>query len=140
METIPFSMRSFCQRGNRAWIRFFPQNGFVLIGAQWFWQSRNEKINNHQTVARFFMMENKMPKVDIGLAVRQKLSEQGVSIALLARKLNCDRGNLHKHLQKKHIYPELLQKISAILKTDFFAHYSQHIGQTDENEPDNALM
>ena len=66
---------------------------------------------------------------DIGFAIRQKMSEQGATIAWLARQTGCDRSNLGKQLQKTHIYPELLLKISIALKTDFFVHYSQYFQQ-----------
>jgi len=66
---------------------------------------------------------------DIGSAIRKKMSEQGATIAWLARQVDCDRSNLGKQLQKAHIYPELLLKISIALKTDFFVHYSQYFQQ-----------
>ena len=71
--------------------------------------------------------------IDIGFAVRQKMSEQDVSIAWLARRINCDRSNLGKQLQNTHIYPELLLKISIALKTNFFENYSHHCQQLVEN-------
>ena len=67
--------------------------------------------------------------IDIGLAIREKMNEQGTTIAWLARQVGCNRGNLHKQLQNKHIYPELLLKISIALQTDFFAHYSYCFSQ-----------
>ena len=72
--------------------------------------------------------------IDIGLAVRQRMNEQGASIAWLARQTNCDRSNLGKQLQNEHIYPELLLKISIALKTNFFECYSQHCQQLVENK------
>ncbi len=70
--------------------------------------------------------------IDIGSAIREKMNEQGTSIAWLARKVNCDRGNLRKQLYNTHIYPELLLKISIALKTDFFVYYSDYFRQTTE--------
>ena len=67
--------------------------------------------------------------IDIGSIIRQKMSEQGTTIAWLARQVNCDRSDLGKQLQKKHIFPELLLKISIALKTDFFIHYSHYFQQ-----------
>jgi len=66
------------------------------------------------------MQNNTNKKIDIGLAIRQKMSEHGTTLAWLARRINCDKGNLHRHLQHTHIHPELLKKISTVLKTDFF--------------------
>ena len=77
--------------------------------------------------------------IDIGFAVRQKMSEQDISIAWLARRVNCDRSNLGKQLQNKHIYPELLLKISVALKTNFFELYSLYCQHLFENKEDNAM-
>ena len=71
------------------------------------------------------------PDIDIGVAVRQKMSEYGTTVSWLAKQVGSDRGNLHKQLHKKHIYPELLLKISIALKTDFFACYSQRLHDND---------
>ncbi len=73
-----------------------------------------------------------MPKtlhttIDIGLIIRRKMDEYGTSVAWLAKQVGADRSNLGKQLQQKHIYPELLHKISITLKTDFFAYYSEEI-------------
>ena len=85
-----------------------------------------------------FMSETSpFPDIDIGLAVRQKMSEYGTTIAWLARQVRCDKGNLHKQLHKKHIYPELLLKISIALKTDFFTDYSHYL--QDNHNPKNLI-
>jgi len=77
--------------------------------------------------------------IDIGLAIRRKMSEQGTSFAWLARQVNCDRGNLHRQLHNAHIYPELLLKISVALKTNFFEQYSQYCQHLVENKQNDAL-
>ena len=66
------------------------------------------------------------------------MSEQGTTIAWLARHTNCDRNNLRKQLNNTHIYPELLLKISIALKTDFFVYYSQYVRQTLEYKHNNS--
>jgi hypothetical protein len=76
--------------------------------------------------------------MDIGAAIRKKMSEQGTTTAWLARKVNCDRGNLRKQLHNMHIYPELLLKISIALKTNFFVYYSDYFQQVVEKQ-DNTL-
>ena len=68
------------------------------------------------------------------------MSEQGTTISWLAQKVECDRSNLRKQLYNKHIYPELLLKISIALKTDFFALYSHIIKQDFENNQDNSKL
>ena len=72
--------------------------------------------------------------MDIGAAIRKKMSEQGTTTAWLARKVNCDRSNLCKQLNNMHIYPELLPKISIALKTDFFVYYSDYFRQVSEKQ------
>ena len=73
------------------------------------------------------MKKDSISKVDIGKAIRQKIGERGTTVAWLARQVNCNRGNLHRHLQKEYIYPELLEKISVALKTDFFTVHSNFV-------------
>jgi len=85
------------------------------------------------------MQQNTNIQIDIGLAIRQKMSEQGTSIAWLAQQVDSDRSNLGKQLQNTHIYPELLLKISVALKTNFFEQYAQHCQQLVENKLDNAM-
>jgi len=80
------------------------------------------------------MRHNTDANIDIGFAVRKKMSEQGAAVAWLARQVNCDRGNLHRHLHNVHIYPELLLKISIELKTNFFVCYFDYVNQILENE------
>ena len=84
------------------------------------------------------MTKNTISKINIGLAIRQNLAERGTTIAWLARQVNCDPGNLHKHLQKANIYPEILEKISIALKFDFFIYYSNYINQVIDNKQDNG--
>ena len=85
------------------------------------------------------MPQDTKQKIDLGFIVRQKMDEQGTTVAWLARRVNCDRGNLHKQLNNIHIHPELLLKISAALKTNFFAHYFKYCEQLIENELNKLL-
>jgi len=82
---------------------------------------------------------NTETKIDIGFAIRQKMKGQGTTIAWLARQINCDKGNLYRHLHRASIYPELLLKISIALKTDFFACYSNLYRQSVETEKNIML-
>ena len=78
-------------------------------------------------------------QIDIGFAIRRKMSEHGTTIAWLARQIDYDRSNLGKQLQNKHIYPELLLKISVALKTNFFDYYTHYFQQNaKKNEQDNS--
>ena len=68
------------------------------------------------------MQENQ--EIHIGKEIQKVLKTKQRSVAWLALQVTCDRGNLYKHLQNNHIYPELLLKISIALQVDFFTHYS----------------
>jgi len=81
-----------------------------------------------------FMNHDLKIHIDIGLAIRQKMSEQGATVAWLARQVNYDRGNLHRQLHNEHIYPELLLKISVVLKSNFFEQYAQRYQQLVDNK------
>ncbi|MDR1553274.1 MAG: hypothetical protein LBS69_07425 [Prevotellaceae bacterium] len=63
--------------------------------------------------------------IDIGLEIRTYLQQQGIKVKWLAEQIGCDNSSLGKMLNKKHIYPELLLKISITLKTNFFRQYNQ---------------
>ena len=65
--------------------------------------------------------------IHIGDIIKRKLVNTERSEAWLARKIDCDRGNLHRQLCKKQIAISLLQKISVAMKFDFFSCYSEHI-------------
>jgi len=85
------------------------------------------------------MSQNTHTNIDIGFAVRQKLSELDVTVAWLARRIDYDRSNLCKLLKNTNIYPELLLKISIALKTNFFEYYSQYCQHLIENEHDTYM-
>jgi hypothetical protein len=69
-------------------------------------------------------------EIHIGQSIKQRLIDNGRSIAWLARKVNCDSSNLCKILKCKHIHSELLYQISIALEKDFFALYSPKIAKT----------
>ena len=96
----------------------------MLIRAKGLLRYQDSKLSNLRTETYFFMTQNTPPQINIGLAVREKMSEQGTTITWLAKQVSCDSSNIRKQLYKKHIYPELLLSISIALKTDFFMYYS----------------
>ena len=63
--------------------------------------------------------------IDIGLAMRKTVTERGIKQSWLAQKIDCDKSNLCKMLKNKHLYPELLLKISITLKNNFFSYYTE---------------
>jgi len=72
-------------------------------------------------------------KIHIGELILKKLKEKERSIAWLARQVNCNDGNLGRHLRNSpHIHTELLLRISKALGEDFFAYYSEEIRENVE--------
>ncbi|MDR1737553.1 MAG: hypothetical protein LBR66_01860 [Candidatus Symbiothrix sp.] len=66
------------------------------------------------------MTEN---EIDIGLEIRTLIDERGIKVKWLAKQVGCGNSSLGKMLKNKHIYPELLLKLSIALKTNFFDQY-----------------
>ena len=66
-------------------------------------------------------------QLDVGELIKQKLKEQDRSIAWLAKKIPCDRANLHKMLQQHFIHSYIVYRTSQILKYDFFNLYSAYL-------------
>ena len=97
----------------------------VLFDGMVFQSLEDLNKQSYKQFNTFFMQQEVKLNIDIGLIIRQKMSEQGTSIAWLARQINYDRSNLGKQLQSRQIYPDLLLKISIALKTDFFDYYTQ---------------
>ena len=100
---------------------------FVLINLQRYSRAGKRKISSSRAVSRFYYFKM---EIDIGQRIRQKLADDGRSIAWLAEKVNCNRSNMWKILQCKHIHSELLYEISVVLKEDFFALYSLKVAET----------
>ena len=65
-------------------------------------------------------------EIHIGKLIRKKWEEDGHSVSWLARKMSCDRTNIYKIFEKKHIDVVQLLRISLILNHDFFAYYSDY--------------
>jgi transcriptional regulator with XRE-family HTH domain len=63
--------------------------------------------------------------IDIGSELRQIIEQKGIKIVWLAKQVGCDDSNLNKWLQKRHIHPELLLKISIALNINLFDQYNQ---------------
>jgi len=74
--------------------------------------------------------------LNMGKLIKEELKRQDQTIAWLARKISSDRSNFHKLLNKYDISHDKLQKISKILKHDFFKYYSTDL-QKDTNEHNN---
>ncbi len=59
----------------------------------------------------------------IGLEIKNKLSEKGITVVSFARQLSYTRTNIYKIFEKKSIDTDLLLRISSILDYNFFNLY-----------------
>ena len=66
-------------------------------------------------------------KIHIGEQIRKLLAKEGRSITWLAAKLNYERANIYKLLDRQSIDTDLLSRISIVLEHDFFACYSKYV-------------
>ena len=66
-------------------------------------------------------------EIHLGSLIRKQLNEDGRSISWLAEKLNYERANIYRLLQRPSIDTYLLLRISKILEHDFFMYYSKHL-------------
>jgi hypothetical protein len=74
-------------------------------------------------------------KVHIGKQIRQKMDEDGRKANWLAKQIGCDESVVTRMIyQKQHPASERVIKISILLKTDFFAHYSEYINEEIQKE------
>ena len=60
-------------------------------------------------------------EVHIGALIRKQLKEDGRAASWLAKKINCERTNIYKILNKPSIDTSVLQKIGSALDTNFFS-------------------
>ena len=78
--------------------------------------------------------------IHFGNLIKQILHKQERSIAWLASKIHCDRGNLYKILSQKDINPNLLRRISYALNYNFVEPLSQQINENLRCEEDTVLL
>ena len=70
----------------------------------------------------------------IGQLIKQQLEAQGKTTSWLARELSYCRTNVYKICDKKSIETDLLLRISALLRYDFFSVYSKELKEPVLNE------
>ena len=56
----------------------------------------------------------------IGQALKEQLKEDGKSVVWLARELGCHRTNIYNLFDKYSIDTQLLQRISTVMRHNFF--------------------
>ena len=61
----------------------------------------------------------------IGQLIKAELERQERTPAWLARKINCDRTNIHKIFHRESIDTSLLERISRALGHNFFADLAE---------------
>ena len=66
-----------------------------------------------------------MERLHIGKLIRLEVERQELSVISFARMLGCSRANAYKIFDHPSIDTGQLQRISAILHTDFFRLYSE---------------
>jgi len=76
-------------------------------------------------------METETEGINICQLIKERLDEQNLPVAWLARQIGCDKDNLRKILTKnRNIYTDLLFNISVTLEEDFYAYYSEKLRKT----------
>ena len=68
-----------------------------------------------------------MERLHIGKLIRNEVERQNISVVSFARMLGCSRTNIYKIYDHQSIDTAQLQRISALLHTDFFRFYSESL-------------
>ena len=72
--------------------------------------------------------------IHIGQLIKQQMEEQNKTVSWFARELSYCRTNVYKIYEKKSIDTDLLLRISALLKYDFFSIYTKELNSTIPNK------
>jgi len=75
----------------------------------------------------------KKANVHIGKIICQKIKEDGRTKKWLAQQIGCDPSNLCKHLSNRSIHIDLLIKISAAMKYNFFEDIAAYCTEKQGN-------
>lgn len=65
-----------------------------------------------------------MAKINIGKKIKEVLDETAISVVDFAKSIGLTRNGAYKVFEKETIDTGQLQKISKVLKHDFFAYYT----------------
>ena len=71
----------------------------------------------------------------IGNILRDRLRTDGKSVGWLARELGCHRTNIYNLFDKYSLDTQLLQRISIIMKYNFFELYSRDTERKIKENP-----
>ena len=64
--------------------------------------------------------------IHIGKKVKEELYQQGISVSVFAKKINRSRNVVYDIFERESIDTDLLQKISEVLKCNFFDLYTNY--------------
>ena len=70
--------------------------------------------------------------IHIGNIIKKQFDAQECSVSWFAKQLCCDRTNIYSIFKRESIDTALLEKISIILKHDFFTYYSEDIKAVEQ--------
>jgi len=88
-------------------------------------------------------MASKTPKTHFGNIIMEILQKKGLTVAWLAKQVNCDGSNFSKKLKDNNIDRYLLFRISDVLHVDFFKHYSEELSEqwkTKNEHSENLIL
>ena len=75
--------------------------------------------------------------IHIGKEIESELRRQGRGATWFAQRLHCDRTNVYNIFKREGLDTILLQRISAVLKRNFFLLYCQEeINHAENNSTD----
>lgn len=61
----------------------------------------------------------------IGSIIKERLKEEGKSVVWLSRELGCHRTNIYNLFDKYSIDTQILQRISIVMRYNFFDIYQK---------------
>ena len=110
----------------------------VYIGYARYLKQR-EIVKFHAFLFNYQTMRKVFDQMLMGSLIREELKTQKRSVTWFAKKIAKDRTHVYWLFKKQHVEPELLFRISVILKTDFFTVYSKLFNsavnpKSDQNE------
>ena len=78
--------------------------------------------------------------VHIGNLIKEQVTQKGIKVSWLAKRLSCHRNNVYLIFSRRWIDTDTLMKLSRILNHDFFADLSAlyHGEETQSNNRQNA--
>jgi hypothetical protein len=76
-----------------------------------------------------------MSKVHIGNKIKEVLKKSPYRHSEFAAMINMSRDGVYKIFEKESVATDLLQKVSQVLKHDFFVYYQSDLNLVNENKP-----